>query len=127
MNPRSIIALLVAVLTVAFAGVALAQGQTVEIATQLKLNPHAPSFHGKVVADNPGCVEQRKVKMFFRYGSGPRKLLGSTTAANNGKWKIPVTDIASGEYYAVAKRTEEGTAGTIYVCLKAKSDSLVAD
>jgi hypothetical protein len=127
MNPRSIFALLVAALTIAFAGIALAQGQTVEIATQVKLNTHAPSFHGKVTADNPGCIEDRKVKMFFRYGNGQRKLLGSTTAANNGKWKIPVTNIASGEYYAVAKRTEQGTAGTIYVCLKAKSNSLVAD
>jgi hypothetical protein len=127
MSPRITLALLVAALTLAVAGIAYAQGQTVEIASTVKLNTHAPSFHGKVTADNPGCVADRKVKMFFRYGTGPRKLLGSTTTANYGKWKIPVSDIASGEYYAVAKRTEQGTAGTIYVCLKAKSNSLVAD
>jgi hypothetical protein len=126
-SPRIALALLVAALSIALAGIAYGQGQTVEIATQLKLNIHAPSFHGKVKADNPGCVDGRKVKMFFRDGSGSRQLLGSTTAAENGKWKIPVNNIASGEYYAAAKRTEEGTAGTIYVCLKAKSDSLVAD
>jgi hypothetical protein len=127
MSPRLAFPLLVATLTVALSGMAFGQGETVEIATQLKLSSHAPSFHGKVKADNPGCGEDRKVKMFVRYGTGPRELLGSTTAANNGKWKIPVPDIASGEYYAVAKRTEDGTAGTIYVCLKAKSNSLVAD
>jgi hypothetical protein len=127
MSPRITLALLVVALTLAVAGIAYAQGQTVEIATAVKLNTHAPSFHGKVTADNAACVEDRKVKMFFRSGNGPRQLLGSTTAANNGKWKIPVTNIASGEYYAVAKRTEQGTAGTIYVCLKAKSNSLVAD
>jgi hypothetical protein len=127
MNPRLALALMVAVFSVAFAGLAYGQGQTVEIATQLKLNEHAPSFHGKVVADNDACAIQRKVKMYFRYGTGPRKLLGSTEADVNGKWKIPVNNIKSGEYYAVAKRTEEGAAGTIYVCLKAKSNSLVAD
>jgi hypothetical protein len=127
MSPRIAVAILVAAISVAFASLAYGQGQTVEIATQLKLNPRAPSFHGKVKADNPGCVEDRQVKMFFRYSDGPRKLLGKTTADNNGKWKIPVKNIKSGEYFAVTKRTEDGTAGTIYVCLKAKSNSLVAD
>ena len=119
--------MIVAAISVAFAGLAYGQGQTVEIATQLKLNSHAPSFHGKVTADNDACAIQRKVKMYVRYGTGPRKLLGSTEADVHGKWKIKVTDIKSGEYYATAKRTEEGAAGTIYVCLKAKSNSLVAD
>jgi hypothetical protein len=127
MTARLLFTMLAATLSVAIAGVAYGQGQTVEIATQVKLNPRAPSFHGKVNADNQACVEDRSVKMFFRYSDGPRKLLGKTTADNNGKWKIPVKNIKSGEYFAVAKRTEQGTAGTIYVCLKAKSNSLVAD
>jgi hypothetical protein len=127
MSPRLAFSLLVASLTVAVSGIAFAQGQTVEINTELKLNSNAPSFHGKVIADNEGCVVQRKVKMYVRYGTGPRELLGSTEADVKGKWKVPVNDIASGEYFAVAKRTEEGAAGTIYVCLKAKSNSLVAD
>ncbi len=46
-----------------------AQGQTVEIASQLKLKARGSNFHGKVTADNPGCIEQRTVKLFFRYGT----------------------------------------------------------
>jgi hypothetical protein len=127
MSPRIAVTLLVAALSIALAGIAYGQGQTVEIATQLKLKARGSNFHGKVAADNPGCVEDRKVKLFFRYGNEPRQLLGKDTAANNGKYSIHYSDIASGEYFTVAKRTEDGTAGTIYVCLKAKSNSLVAD
>jgi len=127
MSPRIIVALLVAALTVAFAGLAYGQGQTVEIASQIKLKARGANFHGKVTADNANCSEDRKVKLFVKYGDGSRQLLGKTTADAKGKYSIHYSDIASGAYYTVAKRTEEGTAGTIYVCLKAKSNVLVAD
>jgi hypothetical protein len=127
MSPRIALILLVAALTVAVGGIAYGQGETVEIASQIKLNAKGSNFHGKVTADNPGCVEQRTVKLFFRYGSGSRQMIGKDTTDNKGKYSIKYSDIASGEYYTVVKRFEDGTAGTIYDCLKAKSNSLVAD
>jgi hypothetical protein len=127
MSHRFFVPLLVAALTIALAGIAFAQGQTVEIATQVTLKSHAGNFKGKVTADNENCVEERTVKLFYKYGGGGRELLGKDTTANNGKYSIKYSDISSGEYYTVVKKTEEGTAGTIYVCLKAKSTSLVAD
>jgi hypothetical protein len=127
MKPRFTVALLVAALTVAFAGFAYGQGQTIEIASQLKLKARGSNFHGKVTADNPNCAGQRPVKLFFKYGDGSRTLLGKTTSDTNGKYSIHYSDISSGAYYTVAKRVEQGTAGTIYVCLKAKSNVLVAD
>ena len=43
------------------AATALAQGETVEIQTEVILRNTAPAFHGKVKADNENCVEDRKV------------------------------------------------------------------
>jgi hypothetical protein len=100
---------------------ALAQGQTVEIQTELILRNTAPAFHGKVKADNENCVEDRKVKMFKQKRQGGKKLLGTDHAADNGKWKVPFDKVSSGGYLAVAPKVEEGTAGTIYECVRAKS------
>jgi len=103
------------------AATALAQGETVEIQTEVILRNTAPAFHGKVKADNENCVEDRKVKMFKKKRSGGKKLLGTDHAANSGKWKVPFDKLTSGAYFALAPKVEEGTAGTIYECVKAKS------
>jgi hypothetical protein len=103
------------------AATALAQGETVEIQTEVILRNTAPAFHGKVKADNENCVEDRKVKMFKKKRSGGKKLLGTDHASNSGKWKVPFDKLTSGAYFALAPKVEEGTAGTIYECVKAKS------
>jgi hypothetical protein len=105
----------------------LAQGQTVQIETQVKLRDSAPAFHGKVVADNENCVEDRKVKMFKQKRSGGKKLLGTDHAANGGKWKVLFDKLASGAYFAVAPQVEQGTAGTIYECERGKSRVIAVD
>jgi hypothetical protein len=46
---------------------------------------------------------------------------------NDGKWFVEVDPLESGVYVAVAKRREEGTAGTIFVCLRAKPRTLAVD
>ena len=103
---------------------ALAQGETVKIDTQVILRQSDPTFHGKVKADNENCVEDRKVKLFRKESAngGDRDLLGSTHAADSGRWKVPFDKVSSGIYYAVAPKVEQGTAGTIYVCKRDKSD-----
>jgi hypothetical protein len=109
------------------AALALAQGQTVEIQAEVKLRDRAPAFHGKVVADNENCVEDRTVKMFKQKRSGGKRLLGKDHAANGGKWTVRFDKVASGGYFAVAPHVEQGTAGTIYDCLRAKSRVLTID
>ena len=106
------------------ASLALAQGETVKIDTEVILRQTAPTFHGQVKADNENCVEDRKVKLFRKESanSGDRDLLGSTHAADSGRWKVPFDKVTTGIYYAVAPKVEQGTAGTIYVCKRDKSD-----
>ena len=111
----------------AIAGAAFAQGQTVEIDTEVIIRNTAPAFHGKVKADNENCVEDRKVKLFKKKRSGGKRLLGTDHAADSGKWKIPVDKVTSGAYLAIAPQVEQGTAGTIYDCLKAKSVVIPVD
>jgi hypothetical protein len=110
-----------AALVLGGASLALAQGATVEIESEVILRNTAPAFHGKVKSDNENCVEDRKVKMFKKKRSGGKKLLGSDHAANSGKWKVLFDKVTSGAYFAIAPEVEQGTAGTIYDCLKAKS------
>ena len=104
---------------------AFAQGQTIDIKTKVKLRSSAPIFHGKVLANNEACVQSRKVKMYRRpVGGGAKKPMGKTTAADNGKWKVPVNIPNEPEpqnYFAVAPKVVQGTAGTICKCLKGKS------
>lgn len=106
---------------------AFAQGETVEIQTEVIIRNTAPAFHGKVKADNENCVEDRKVKLFKEKRSGGKKLLGTDHAADSGKWKVPFDKLTSGAYFAIAPKVEEGTAGTIYECLKAKSVVIPVD
>ena len=129
MNAAASLRLALAAVCAAALGIsatALAQGETVEIDTAVKIRNSAPAFHGKIVADNENCVEDRKVKLFKEKRSG-KKLLGKDQAANSGKWKIPFDKLASGGYFAVAPGVEQGTAGTIYDCLRGKSRVLVID
>ena len=106
---------------------AFAQGETVEIDTELIIRNTAPAFHGKVKADNENCVEDRKVKLFKEKRRGGKKLLGTDHAADSGKWKVPFDKLTSGAYFAIAPQVEQGTAGTIYECLKAKSVVIPVD
>jgi len=114
---------LIAVPAVAFAGA----GQTVELNSQVKIRNNFPAFHGKVKSQNAACAEQRRVKLFKQRRNGGRKLLGFDQTDDDGKWFVEVDPLRSGAYFAVAKRREEGTAGTIFVCLRARSRTLAVD
>lgn len=101
--------------------------QTVHIDSTIKLRQSFPAFHGKVTSPNQACAENRLVKMFKKKGNGERKLLGKTHTDLNGKWQVIVDPLKSGAYLAVVKQREEGTAGTIFVCLRDKSKVAVVD
>jgi hypothetical protein len=117
-------------LTLAFgaltAGIAGATN-TVQIDSTIKLRKSFPAFHGKVTSPNQACADNRLVKMFKKKRSGGRKLLGKTHSDINGKWEVIVDPLSSGAYLAVVKQREEGTAGTIFVCLRDKSKIVGVD
>jgi hypothetical protein len=108
------------------AGVAGATN-TVQIDSTIKLRNSFPAFHGKVTSSNQACAQNRLVKMFKKKRSGGRKLLGKTHTDLNGKWEVIVDPLSSGAYLAVVKQREEGTAGTIFVCLRDKSKIVAVD
>jgi hypothetical protein len=98
----------------------------VYINSRVKIGSGAPAFHGRVNSSNHACIEQRTVKM-FREKNGPDRFLGKDTTNNQGHWKIPVSHIVSGTYYAKVLRRAEGAAGTVFVCKGNVSDPVVAD
>lgn len=126
MSRKTAVATVLALLAVPCAALAGA-GQTVELNSQVKIRNNFPAFHGKVKSQNAACTEQRRVKLFKQRRNGGRKLLGFDQTDNDGKWFVEVDPLKSGAYFAVAKRREEGTAGTIFVCLRAKSRTLAVD
>jgi hypothetical protein len=101
--------------------------RTVHIASETKLRNHAPAFHGRIVSDNDACEQGRSVKMFKQKRNGGKKLLGATISDLDGKWTVLVDPLSSGAYFAVAQKREEGTAGTIFVCDRAKSRIVAVD
>jgi hypothetical protein len=113
-------------LALAATGPAMAT-RTVHIASEIKLRNHAPAFHGRIVSDNGACEQGRSVKLFKEKRNGGKKLLGTTISDLEGKWQVLVDPLSSGAYFAVAQRREEGTAGTIFVCDRAKSRIVAVD
>jgi hypothetical protein len=101
--------------------------QTVHIQSEIKIRNHAPAFHGRITSDNDACEQGRSVKLFKAKRNGTKKLLGTTTSDLAGKWQVLVDPLESGAYFAVAQRRSEGTAGTIFVCDRAKSPIVAVD
>jgi hypothetical protein len=101
--------------------------QTVHISSEIKLRNHFPAFHGRITSSNDACEQGRSVKLFKLKRNGTKKLLGQTISDIEGKWEVLVDPLKSGAYFAVAQRREEGTAGTIFVCDRAKSRIVAVD
>src|ERR1700742_4931976 len=105
-------------LAVPVAGFAAGEpGQTVEIKSTITINPYASA--GKVSASNPNCTESRQVVIkevgFGKIGSAMTSSTGSWKAEPDYKGEVPF------KIYAEVKPVSQGTAGTIYKCLGAKS------
>ena len=111
----AVAALALAVPVVGFA--AGEAGQTVEVKSTITINPYASA--GKVSASNPNCTESRTV-VIKEVGYGK---IGSTTTSSTGSWKAEPKYKGGLPYkvYAEVKPVSQGTAGTIYKCLGAKS------
>jgi hypothetical protein len=99
---------------------------TVKIDSKVTISTQPPAFHGHVKSIKHACEIQRKVKL-FKERPGADKLLGTDKTNHLGRWKVVVTPLKSGAYYAKVVRREEGTAGTIFVCRGDRSKVIVVD
>ena len=105
-------------LAVPVAGFAAGEpGQTVEIKATITINPYGSA--GKVSASNPNCTEERQV-VVKQVGVGR---IGAIETSSTGSWKAEPKYKGQLPYkvYAEVKPVTQGTAGTIYKCLGAKS------
>ena len=125
---HSRVALIVCAALAAFAVAAIPALATnvVKIDSRVTISAHAPAFHGQVKSDNHACEVGRNVKLFKRR-HGPDQFLGHDETNNRGRWKVGVSPLSSGAYYAKVTRREEGAAGTIYVCRRDRSKTQVVD
>jgi hypothetical protein len=92
-------------------------GQTVEVKATITINPYGSA--GKVSASNPNCTEERQV-VVKQVGVGR---IGAIETSSTGSWKAEPKYKGQLPYkvYAEVKPVSQGTAGTIYKCLGAKS------
>jgi hypothetical protein len=92
-------------------------GQTVEIKATITINPYGNG--GKVSASNANCTEQRQV-VVKQVGIGK---IGAIETSSTGSWKAEPKYKGKLPFkvYAEVKPVSQGTAGTIYKCLGAKS------
>ena len=102
-------------------------GNIVEIDSEIVMRETFPAFHGKVTSSNAACTQNRLVKLFKKRQNGGRKILGKTNTDLAGKWQVIVDPLKSGLYRSVVKQREEGTAGTIFVCARDKSQQAFVD
>jgi hypothetical protein len=105
-------------------GLTVAQAtRTVKIASHITIKSQGLTFSGRVTASNVGCEGARKVTLYRTTSL----MLGSTTTSPSGSWKITVSGSAGitlGRFYAKVKQRNDGTAGTIYSCLAARSKTI---
>jgi hypothetical protein len=111
------VAVLALAVPVAFAGGASHPGQTVEIRSTITVNTVGSA--GKVSASNPNCTESRQV-VVKEIGFGK---IGAVQTSSTGSWKAEprYKGMPPIKVYAEVKPVSQGTAGTIYKCLGAKS------
>ena len=115
-----------AIATAAVAAIPALATNVVKIDSKVTISHRAPAFHGKVKSDNSGCEVGRNVKL-FRQRPGPDQFLGHDETNHKGRWKVGVSPLSSGGYYAKVTRREEGAAGTIFVCRRDRSKTVVVD
>jgi hypothetical protein len=97
--------------------------RTVKIASHITIKSNGLKFSGSVTSSNAACKSGRKVTLYRK----PSQVLGSTTTNSSGRWKITASGSAGitlGRFYATVKTRSEGTAGTIYVCKAATSNTI---
>lgn len=126
---KALTATALAVVALGLMAAGAAATRTIEIPSGITIKSHELHFTGKVTAPAKyePCKEQRKVTLFKVISGGPDQAVGHDTTGADGKWSITPqgsAGITLSHFYAKVKKLSEGTAGTIYVCLGAKSKTI---
>jgi len=85
-----------------------------------------PLYHGKVKADAPKCVRNRRVVLFERR-SGPDRKVGTDRTNRRGRWKVKVAVDElepQDRFYAKARRKLNIVSGDGYVCRADRSKTV---
>jgi hypothetical protein len=73
------------------------------------------------------CRDQRRVILFKVISGGPDQRMGHVVTGPKGAWSITPqgsAGITLAHFYAKAQKRSDGAAGTIHVCLPAKSKTI---
>jgi hypothetical protein len=111
----ALLALLAALTVLAVAPIA---GAAKPHATTVVVSEKFPAFHGTVRSDDDSCVAGRKVTV-TRKLNGKTTRLGSALTDSAGKWKVPVPNLTSGEFFATVAAKGE--------CQGVRSQPVVVD
>ena len=106
-----------AIATAAVAAIPALATNVVKIDSKVTISHHAPAFHGRVKSDNHACEVGRNVKLFKRR-HGPDQFLGHDETNHRGRWKVGVSPLSSGVYYAKVKKGGSASLG-----IKCKGDT----
>jgi hypothetical protein len=101
--------------------------RTVKIASQISIHERGLHFHGRVTASKSACESNRRVVLYRKFSNGTHQALGSTKTDQGGHWRLNVSGsagISMARFFAKARRRSEGTAGTIFVCQRARSKTI---
>jgi hypothetical protein len=101
--------------------------RTVKIPSEISIHERELRFHGRVTSTRSACETDRRVTLYRRFSDGSHQALASRKTDASGRWRIRVSGFAGismARFYAKAHRRSEGTAGTIYVCQRARSKTI---
>ena len=94
------------------------------IDSHVTITKTSPVFAGKVKSSNPGCKDDRTVKLHVVEQGND--VFGTDKTNHRGKWKIAFQGQGEAHYFASVAKRKEGTAGTIYVCKHDTSPPIAA-
>jgi len=121
------IAVLAPLALLATAGSAIASRE-IETPSKISIKTTELRFHGRVTSPTyPSCREDRRVVLYKAVHGGPDEPMGRVTTNRRGAWSVTVSGFAGislTSFYAKARRSSQGAAGTIYVCDAARSKTI---
>jgi hypothetical protein len=129
LNRKALLATALVAVAMGVTVAAVAATVTIKVPSTVSIKSNSLHFTGKVgtAANGKPCREQRKVTLFKVVGGGPDQAVGHDTTSANGAWSITPqgsAGITLAHFYAKAKQRSDGAAGTIHVCLAAKSKTI---
>jgi len=112
-------------------GAGVAFGQVEKYDSRTTIGIAVPLYHGKVKADLPQCVRNRRVRL-FEHTPGPDPKVGGDRTNGRGRWvvKVPVDELEPQDrFYAKARRKLNIVSGEGYVCRgdRSKTVTFVGD